>query len=160
MLKKNVDCLGSSLSQCIMDHKRLEFMFRKKHTPHMHEHHSRHTHAHHAHTHDSLYARMYTCTHCCHKDHLAKFYYDRIHALNFASKNIWVRRATNPHGLKKVWVPRTILISFNVGMGSHKTWENWCLGGGCVWAKWTQHWMHRYQGVLVEGPPYFWRLKD
>ena len=58
MLKKNVDCLGSTLSQCAMNHTQLESMFRKKHTPHMHAHKPRHTHAHHAHTHthDSMYA--------------------------------------------------------------------------------------------------------
>ena len=35
LLKKSVDCLGSTLSQCAMDHKKLEFMFRKKHAPHI-----------------------------------------------------------------------------------------------------------------------------
>ena len=29
-LKNNVDCLGSTVSQCAMDHKKLESMFRKK----------------------------------------------------------------------------------------------------------------------------------
>jgi len=52
-------------------------MFRKKHTPHMHAHPSWHTHAYHAHTHDSMYANVYTCTHCGRKGHLAKFCYDR-----------------------------------------------------------------------------------
>ena len=33
MLKKSVDCLGSTLSQCAMDHKKLESIFRKKHAP-------------------------------------------------------------------------------------------------------------------------------
>ena len=86
----------------------------------MHVHPSRHTHASHAHTHDSLYARVYVCTHCDRKDHLAKFCYDRIHALNFASKNIWVRKGANPEGPKKVWVPKFIPISFDVGIISHK----------------------------------------
>ena len=35
MLKKSVDYLGSTLSQCAMNHTRLESMFRKKHAPHM-----------------------------------------------------------------------------------------------------------------------------
>ena len=39
MLKKSVDFLGLTLSQCAMSHKRLEFMFRKKHAPHLHAHH-------------------------------------------------------------------------------------------------------------------------
>jgi len=34
------------MSQCAMNHTRLEFMFRKKHAPHMHAHKPRHTHAH------------------------------------------------------------------------------------------------------------------
>ena len=88
MFKKSVDCLGSTLSQCVMDHKRLEFIFRKKHASHIHAHKSRHTHAYHAHTHDSLYANVYICTHCGRKSHLTKFCYDRINALNFASKNV------------------------------------------------------------------------
>ena len=30
MMKKSVDCLGFTLSQCAMDHKKLKSMFRKK----------------------------------------------------------------------------------------------------------------------------------
>ena len=37
-------------------------MFRKKHVPLMHA--RLHTYAYHAHTHDSLYAKVHTCTHC------------------------------------------------------------------------------------------------
>ena len=62
MLKKSVDCLGSTLSQCAMNHTRLESMFHKKHAPYMHAHKTWHTHAHHAHTHDSLYGNVYTYT--------------------------------------------------------------------------------------------------
>ena len=71
-------------------------MFRKKYAPHLHAHHSRHTHAHHAHTLDFMYVRVYTCTHCDRKGHLVKFYYDRIHVLNFTCKNIWVKKGANP----------------------------------------------------------------
>ena len=71
-------------------------MFRKKHASHMHAHKLRHTHAHHAHTHDSMYAHVYTCTHCDRKGHLAKFYYDKINDLNFTSKNVWVKKGANP----------------------------------------------------------------
>ena len=53
--EKNVDCLGSTLSQCAMNYTRLESMFNKKHAPHIYEHKPRHTHAHHAHTHDFMY---------------------------------------------------------------------------------------------------------
>jgi len=59
-----------------------------------------------------MYARVYTCTHCGRTGHLAKFCYDRINALNFASKLVWVRRGTNPYGPKKVWVARSIPIFF------------------------------------------------
>ena len=86
ILKKNVDCLGSTLSQCAMNHKRLESMFRKKHTPHMHAHPPWHTHAHHTHTRDSMYTSVYTSTHCGRKGHLAKFCYDRLNISNFANK--------------------------------------------------------------------------
>ena len=36
MLKKSVDCLGSVLSQCAMNHTRLESMFHKKYAPPIH----------------------------------------------------------------------------------------------------------------------------
>ena len=105
-----------------MNHTRLESMFRKKHAPHMHAHHTWHTHAHHAHTHDSMYAHVYSCTHCGRKGHLAKFCYDRIHISNFANKFVWVRKGANPHGPKRVWVPKTTPpIIFDVGVGSHMT---------------------------------------
>ena len=80
-LKKSVDYLGSTLSQCVLNHTRLESMFRKKQVPPMHAHKSRHTHAPHVHTHNTLYAHVYTCTHCGCKGHLAKFCYDRIHSV-------------------------------------------------------------------------------
>ena len=87
----------------------------------MHAHHSRHTHASHVHTHDTMYASVYTYTHCGRKGHLAKFYYDRINVSNFTNKHVWVRKCDNPRGLKEVWVPKFIPISFDVGAGSHKT---------------------------------------
>jgi len=104
-----------------MNHKKLESMFRKKHTPHMHAHFSRHTHASHVHRYDTLYDRVYTCIHCGCMGHLTKFCYDRMNILNFASKYVWVRKGANPGGPKKVWVPKSIPISFDVGMSSHKT---------------------------------------
>ena len=52
---------------------------------------------------------------------LQKFCYDKINVLNFASKLVWVRRGANPQGPKKIWVSKTIPISFDVGVGSHKT---------------------------------------
>ena len=98
MLKKSVDCLGSILSQCAMDHKKLESMFRKKQVSHIHAHKPRHTHAH---THDTMYSHVYTCTHCGRMVHLAKFCYERLDALNFVSKHVWVRKGTTPMDLRK-----------------------------------------------------------
>ena len=62
----------------------------------MHAHHPRHTHASHVHAHHTLYAHVYTCTHCGRNDHLAKFCFDRIHDVNLANKFVWVREGTNP----------------------------------------------------------------
>ena len=73
MLKKNVDCLGSILSQCVLSHTHLESLFRKKQVPSMHAHHTWHIRASHVHTHHTMYAHVYTCTHCGRKGHLAKF---------------------------------------------------------------------------------------
>jgi len=101
VVKKSVDCLGSTLSQCAMKHTRLESIFRKKHTPHMHAHPSLHTYASHVHTHDTMYAHEYTCTHCGRTGHLVKFCYDRINDLNFVSKFVWVRKCANPMDPRK-----------------------------------------------------------
>ena len=121
MLKKNVDCLGSTLSHCALNHSRLEPMFRKKQVPSLHAHHTRHTHASHVHVHNTMYAHVYTCTHSGRKGHLAKFCYDRVHDVNLITKFVWVRKGTNPHGPKRVWVPKTTPIVFDVGVGSRKT---------------------------------------
>ena len=102
-LKKNIDYLGSTLSQCAINYFKLEFMFRKKQISHIHAHTPRHTHAHHVHAHTThMYATVYTCTHCDRKGHLAKFYFDRLNSFNFANKNAWVPYATNPHEPKKI----------------------------------------------------------
>ena len=69
-------------------------------------------------THDSIYANVYTCTHCGRAGHLAKFCYDRLNVLNFASKNVSVRKGANPYGPKKVCVPKSIPILFDIGVGS------------------------------------------
>ena len=121
-MKKNIDCLGSTLNQCAMDHKKLEFLFCKKQISHMHAPSTRHTpHLHHDHTHSHMYARVYTCTHCGCKCHLAKFYFDRLNSLNFANNNVWILNISNPHGSKKIWVPKVSPFVFDVGVGSHKT---------------------------------------
>ena len=108
-------------------------MFRKKQVSHIHTHTLQHTpHVHHAHTnHIHMFARVYACTHCGHKGHLAKFYYDKINSINFANKNVWVWN-TNVLGPKKIWVSKSTPILFDVGVGSHMTWELLVPWGECV----------------------------
>ena len=79
----------------------------------------------------------------------------RLNALNFANKYVLVKRGTNPYGSKKVWVPKTILISFDVGVGSHKTWEHWCIEGDAI--NLDEHYIGciTIKKILVGGPPWF-----
>ena len=91
-----------------------------------------HTHASHVHTHNTLYAHVYTCTHYWRKGHIAKFCFDRINDSNFTNKFIWIRKGANLHGPNRVWVPKFTPIVFDVGVGSRLTWGYWCLDGGCV----------------------------
>jgi len=79
-----------------MNHTRLESIFHKKYVPPMQAHKSWHTHASHVHTHNTMYAHVYTYTHCRRKCHLAKFCYDRLNTLNFTNKFVWVRKGANP----------------------------------------------------------------
>ena len=60
-----------------------------------------HTHASHVHTHDTIYAHVYTCTHWGRKGHLAKFCYDKLNTSNFANKFVWIRKGANPHKPKR-----------------------------------------------------------
>ena len=87
----------------------------------MHAHKPWQTHASHVHSHDTRYTHVYTCTHCGHKGYVAKFCYDRIYDSNFANRFVWVRKGANPHGLKRVWVPISTPIVFDVGVGSDMT---------------------------------------
>ena len=80
----------------------LDSLFQKKQVPSLHEHHPRHTHASHVHAHNTMYAHVYTCTHCGRKGHLTKFCYNRIHDSNLATKFVWVKKGANPHGPKRV----------------------------------------------------------
>ena len=116
-----MDSLSSTLSTCAFNHTRLESMFSKKQTPHIHAHHH-HAYAYvarHDHTLTHKHPKVYKCTHCGRKGHLAKFCYDKINALNFA-KNVWVPLNANPHGPKKKWVPKSPPFVFDIGEGSHK----------------------------------------
>ena len=122
VLKKRIDCLSSNLSNCAFNHNRLGSMFRKKQIPHVHAQTPRHKYALHAHSHTThMHARVYTCTHCNPKGHLARFWFDRLNSINFTNNNIWVSYNTNPRGPKKEWVPKFPPLVFDVGMGSHKT---------------------------------------
>jgi len=103
-----------------MNHTRLESMFRKKQVPFMHAHKPRHTHAPHVHTHNTMYAHVYTCIHCRRKGHLTKFCYDRVLNVNLANRFVWARKGANPHVPKRVWVPKATPI-FYVGVGPHMT---------------------------------------
>ena len=97
------------LKKCEFDKTRLEVMYPKrytlkKHVQTIHVHHTTHTHTpksqhiqthyarqtthtKHVHTPHSHYGRVYSCTYCGRKDHLAKFCFDRINASN---DHIWV----------------------------------------------------------------------
>ena len=138
-------------------------VFFKCQHPHVHAHHSHHAYslfARHDHTHTHMHLKVYKCTHCGRKGHLAKFCYDRIHHVNFANnKYVWVPYKTNPKGPKRKWVPKFPPFVFDVGEGSHTTWEEWCLDGGCMDLK-DIYLMHRYQGGLVGQPPCleFWNI--
>ena len=77
--------------------------------------------ARHDHTHSHVHIRVYKCTHCGRKSHLAKFCYDRVNSLNFANKNVWVPNKTNPRRPKRKWVPKSPPLIFDVGVGSHMT---------------------------------------
>ena len=119
-----MDGLSSTLNSCAFNHSRLESMFSKKQTPHIHAHHN-HAFAYvaqHDHTPTHKHTKVYKCTHCGRKGHLAKYCYDRLDHFNFAKhKNFWVPYKTNPKGPKKIWVPKPPPCVFDVGEGSHKT---------------------------------------
>ena len=106
-MKNKINSLSNVLKVCEFDKVRLEGMFSKRqtqikshtsHVSHAHRqyyaHHATHTshfhatHTHHAHTyHAFLYAKVYSCTYCGRKGHLAKFCYDKIDA---SSSHLWV----------------------------------------------------------------------
>ena len=93
------------------------------------------------------------------KGYLAKFCYDKVNPINFTNKNVWVPNIANPRGPKRKWVPKSPPLVFDVGVGSHMTWEDWRLGGGCMGSMDIQL-MHRYQGSLVGRPPCFGDLEN
>ena len=96
--------------------------FKKKQVPHVHEQHPYHAYVHFArHDHTHMHPKVYKCTHCGRKGHLAKFYFDKIYHVNFANKNVWVPYKANPQGSKRKWVPKFSPCVFDVGAGSHKT---------------------------------------
>ena len=93
MLKNKID----NLSSCAFNHTKLESLFSKKQTPHVHAHPHHAYVEHHAHTHTHKHTKVYTCTHCGRKGHLRKFCYERLNVLIFdKNKNAWVPYKTNP----------------------------------------------------------------
>ena len=76
--------------------------------------------ARHDHTHTHKHPKVYKCTHCDRKGHLAKFCFDKLHHINFANKkNFWAPYKANPRGPKRKWVPKPPPCVFDVGEGSH-----------------------------------------
>ena len=67
----------------------------------MHINHGRHMLLMFVHTHDIMYAHVYTCTHCSRKGHLIKFCYDRLNVTNFVSMYVWFRNSANPMDPRK-----------------------------------------------------------
>ena len=117
VLKNKMDCLSSTLSSCAFNHNRLESLFSKKQTPHIHAHHPHHAYdfvARHDHTNTHKHNKVYVCTHCGRKGHLTKFCFDKLHVLNFANKDVWVPYKTNPKGPKRKWVPKSPPLIFEV----------------------------------------------
>ena len=104
----------------------------------MHVHPPRYTpYVHHDHTHPHMYARVYKCIYCGCKGHLARFSFDRLNFISFVNKNVWVPYDANPHGLKKKWVPKSLPLVFNVGVGSQKCERIDVLMVNACGARWT-----------------------
>ena len=119
VLKNKINSLSSTLSSCAFNHTRLESLFSKKQTPHAYAHHHAYAHfAHYDHTHTHMHARVYKCTHCGRKGHLAKFCFNK-EPKHFANKNVPYK--ANPQGPKRKWVPKYPPFVCDVGAGSHKT---------------------------------------
>jgi len=125
-MKNKKNNLSSTLNSCAFNHSKLESLFSKKPTPHAHAH-AHHAHAYgaqhdHNHTHKH-HAKVYTCTYCGRKGHLAKYCFDKKPHLYFAKYyRFWdPYKNANPKGPKKTWVPKPPPFDFDVGGGSHKT---------------------------------------
>ena len=119
-LKSKINTLENVLKKCELHKARLEAIFFKKNTSKKHVH---ATHAHtsksqHIHTHKHAYPhtyhpfiyRVYSCTYCDRKCHLAKFYFDRIYTSN---NHVWIKE-TNIIGPKKIWYQNQ-RHSFDIG---------------------------------------------
>ena len=120
-LKTKINTLGNVLKKCKFDKTKLKAMFSKKKSSKKHIHttyaptsksHTKHAHILHAyHTHHAFVCgRVYSCTYCGQKGHLAKFCFDRINASN---NYVWVR-STNVTGPKKIWVLKSTTQLFDI----------------------------------------------
>ena len=113
-----MNTLDSTLKMCAFNINKLDTMFPKGKTQGKHISFTHTKHDHNAyHNHTFIYGKVYNCTHCGRKGHLAKFCYSK---LNLKAKNIWVREKTNPIRLKKMWVPKNTPNSLDVGVSSSK----------------------------------------
>ena len=130
-LKSQMSDFEKVLKDCAFNTKKLEEKFSKKNTshdkvshakiPHAHtsnntshakSFHAHNANAHKSHTHYAFkYGRVYRCTYCGKNGHLAKFCYDKLHSSN---NLVWVN-GSNPHGPKKMWVPKSSPKMFDVG---------------------------------------------
>jgi len=87
----------------------LKSIFQKKQVSHVHAHTSR---AHHAHTHARVH--MYTLWP---QRSFGTFCYNKV---NISNAGVWVRKSANPEGPKKILIPKSAQIVFDVGVGSLK----------------------------------------
>ena len=126
-------------------------MFQKKHVPPMHAYKPRHTHTSHVHTHNTMYAHVYTCTHCKRKGHLAKFCYYRLNDSDFTNRFIWVRKGGNPMDPIEYGYQNPLLWALTRGesVGALK-WMRFELYGdnfGCIIFK--EIWWEDHQGLEI-----------
>ena len=60
---------------------------------------------------------------------------------------------------QKEMVPKFSPLVFDICVGSHMTWEVWCLGGGCMSWMDILNWCIAIKDVWWRGPPWFGDLE-
>ena len=76
-----------------------------------------------------------------------KICYDRLNVSNCASQNVWVKKGANSRGPKKIWIPRSTPIVFDIGMALTRHEMISALVVDAIGTRWTNQWMHHYQRV-------------